>query len=62
MKKNNYPKTNNSSESAKKTTIKSCIMVGDDRNSNKIFSYTNNEGETAYSGFYWDIWTIIKAH
>ena len=60
MKRNNY--TNNNSENTDKIIIKACIIVGTNRNSSRIYYYTDNEGNKTYSGFFWDIWTIIKSN
>lgn len=60
MKNNNYPNANIDSKNIKKTKIKVLIIVGDDRNSNNIYEYTDDDGNKLYGGFYWDIWTLIK--
>ena len=60
MKNNNILNMNNGSKDIKKPLIKVHIIVGDNRNSSKIYKYTNQDGENIYSGYYWDVWTLIK--
>ena len=60
MKNNNIPNMNNGSKDIKKPTIKVHIIAGDNRNSSKIYKYTNQDGTNVYSGYYWDVWTLIE--
>ena len=62
MRKKNFIDSKNNSENTDKITIKACIIVGNNRNSSRIYSYLDNEGKKTYSGFFWDIWTILKSN
>lgn len=58
MKKLIFPNANINSKNISKSKIKVLILYGN--NKSQIYKYTDNDGDVRYTGYFWDIWILLK--
>lgn len=58
MKKLIFPNANINSKNISKSKIKVLILYGN--NKSQIYKYTDNDGDVRYTGYFWDIWVLLK--
>ena len=62
MKKNNKFNSTSETNKIKKPEIKVNIIYSNEKNNKLVYKYTNSDGKDIYSGFLWDIWTLLKEY
>ena len=62
MKKNNKFNSTSETNKIKKPEIKVNIIYSNQKNNKLVYKYTDSDGKDLYSGFLWDIWSLLKEY
>ena len=62
MKKNNKFNSTSETNKIKKPEIKINIIYSNQKNNKLVYKYSDSDGKDIYSGFLWDIWSLLKEY